>query len=684
VGLVAARAEPINLDHAPLHKAFKLLPDIGEESFNAFLGTPILHQGKVLGVLVVQQRESRKFNEVEESFLVTIAAQLAGLIAHAKVVGAMAAENQAQEPRYDVHYQGVSSTNGLAIAKAVVIASNKDLDGIPERECADIELEISFFHSCLQQVRDDIKELKDKFKGRLASQELSLFDVYLQMLDDSVLGRDVVELIRSGLWAPSALSLVINQHVRKFQQMDDAYLRERAVDVKDLGLRLLAYLQALEPEQKEYNEPVILIAEELSPSMLSLVPREFLVGLVSQKGSKHSHVAILARSMGIPMILGVTGLPLRKLDRSLLIVDAYQSQVIVNVSDVLLQRYRQALEEESLSNRGLQQFKNLAAETLDKKRIALHVNTALMVDIIHAIDQGAEGVGLYRSEMAFLMGERFPSEEEQRAVYQDQLKLFHPKPVIMRTLDIGGDKSLPYFPISEENPALGWRGIRISLDHPEIFMVQIRAMLKANMGFGNLRILLPMISQVSEFDAAYALIRRAYVELLSEGFELELPKVGVMIEVPSCIYQLQDLQHRADFLSVGSNDLSQYLLAVDRNNPNVAKLYSHYHPAVLRACYDIAQKAKALDMPLSICGELAGEPMAAVLLLAMGYETLSMAAYNLLKVKSLLRFIDSATAEKLLQVVLTLDNAHDIEDYLYRNLADVGVYPLNKPNFTRH
>jgi phosphotransferase system enzyme I (PtsP) len=193
-----------------------------------------------------------------------------------------------------------------------------------------------------------------------------------------------------------------------------------------------------------------------------------------------------------------------------------------------------------------------------------------------------------------------------------------------------------------------------------------------------------MISQVSEFDAAYALIRRAYVELLSEGFELELPKVGVMIEVPSCIYQLQDLQHRADFLSVGSNDLSQYLLAVDRNNPNVAKLYSHYHPAVLRACYDIAQKAKALDMPLSICGELAGEPMAAVLLLAMGYETLSMAAYNLLKVKSLLRFIDSATAEKLLQVVLTLDNAHDIEDYLYRNLADVGVYPLNKPNFTRH
>jgi phosphotransferase system enzyme I (PtsP) len=421
------------------------------------------------------------------------------------------------------------------------------------------------------------------------------------------------------------------------------------------------------------------MADELTPSMLADVPRDCLAGLVSVNGSKHSHVAILARSMDIPMILGVAGLPLQKLDGTVVIVDAYQAQLIAFVSDVLRQRYQNAFEEERLSNKGLEQIKDLPAETTDGKSIDLFVNTALMLDIVHAVEQGAGGVGLYRSEIPFLMSDRFPSEEEQRAIYQDQLKLFHPKPVVMRTLDIGGDKALSYFPIEEENPALGCRGIRVTLDHPEIFLVQIRAMLKANIGFGNLKILLPMISSMTEFDRAFELINRAFLELQRDGFDVLMPEVGVMIEVPSSIYQLPDLKHRADFLSVGSNDLTQYLLAVDRNNPNVSKLYNHYHPAVLRACYDIALQANSLGMPVSICGELAGEPMAAVLLMAMGFNSLSMSANNLLKVKALIRFVSAKQAEQILLAVLKLDNSQDIEDYLYRNLSDVGISPIQKP-----
>lgn len=676
VGLVASREEPINLDNAQQHKAFKLLPDIGEESFNSFLGTPIMHQGKVLGVLVVQQQQSRKFNELEESFLVTVAAQLAGLIAHAQVTGALFTEHEKTKLKHDVHYQGISGSNGLAIAKAKLIYETANLHDVPERLCDDIEQEVSVFHECVSQVRDDINVLKDSLKSQLSPQEVALFDVYLQMLDDAVLGKDIVAKIKEGFWAPYAVSSVVLNLVQKFQQMDDDYLRERASDVRDLGQRMLAYLQEEGQQKQEYNEPIILIGDELTASMLGEVPAEYLVGLVAVKGSNHSHVAILARSMGVPTLLGVSGLPVQKLDGSTMIVDAYQSQVIVNASEAMQQHYQNALKEEQLSNKGLEQFKNLEPKTLDGDTVNLFVNTGLMTDIIQATERGAQGVGLYRSEIPFLMYERFPSEQEQLEVYREQLKIFHPKPVTMRTLDIGGDKALSYFPISEENPALGWRGIRIMLDHPEIFMVQIRAMLRANKGLGNLKILLPMISNVREFDEAFGMIERAHQELSSEDAEINMPEVGIMVEVPSIIYLLPALKSRVSFLSVGSNDLTQYLLAVDRNNTHVSKLYNFYHPAVLKACAQIAKEAEQLDIPLSICGEMAGEPMIAVLLMAMGYQNLSMSANQLLKVKALIRFVTMQQCQKLLQTALNLDNAYDIEDYLFRNLDGVSIAPL--------
>jgi phosphotransferase system enzyme I (PtsP) len=312
--------------------------------------------------------------------------------------------------------------------------------------------------------------------------------------------------------------------------------------------------------------------------------------------------------------------------------------------------------------------------------VPVWVNTGLMADVARSLDRGAEGVGLYRTEVPFLLRERFPSEEEQRAIYREQLEAFAPMPVTMRTLDIGGDKSLPYFPIEEDNPFLGWRGIRITLDHPELFLVQVRAMMKANAGLNNLRIMLPMISSVPELEEALELLYRAHDELVEElGFELELPKVGVMVEVPAAVYQARELARRVDFLSVGSNDLTQYLLAVDRNNARVADLYHAFHPAVLRALKSVVEDGHAENKTVGICGELAGDPGAAILLIAMGYDVLSMNATNLPKVKAVIRNISYQQAGEILEEAMSLDSSRHVEEMLEDKLNQAGVKRILRP-----
>jgi phosphotransferase system, enzyme I, PtsP len=328
---------------------------------------------------------------------------------------------------------------------------------------------------------------------------------------------------------------------------------------------------------------------------------------------------------------------------------------------------------------GLEQLKDLPCVTLDQHRIALWVNTGLMADAVLSLERGAEGVGLYRTEVPFMLRDRFPSEEEQRQVYREQLEAFFPHPVTMRTLDIGGDKSLPYFPITEDNPFLGWRGIRITLDHPEIFLAQVRAMLKASEGLNNLRILLPMISSIPELEVAQMLIFRAFDELIEEGYGLQRPGIGVMVEVPSAVYQARELAARVDFLSVGSNDLTQYLLAVDRNNARVADLYHSLHPAVLRALYTVVKEGHSQGVPVGICGELAGDPAAAMLMVAMGFDVLSMNATNLLKVKSVIRSITLTRAQQLLDEVIVLPDTESINRAIERTFDECGLNRLLKP-----
>lgn len=669
VGLVALREEPINLDEAESHPKYQYFPETGEEIYNSFLGVPIIHQRKVLGVLVVQQKSKRRFDEGEEAFLVTMSAQLSGVIAHAEATGGLTAIGQRSEARF----LGVAGAPGVAIGQCVIVSPLADLNAVPVQSVVDIDAELEFLSDSLEAVKRDITKLTKQLESHLNKEERVLFDAYIGLLDDASVGGEVAEKIRSGFSAQYAWSQVILQHVAVFSRMEDAYLRERASDVRDLGSRVLAYLQQSSQDEKNYPPATILVGEELTASNLGEVPVERLAGIVSLRGSSNSHIAILARSLGIPTVMGAVDLPFTHLEGHELVVDGYRGAVYSDPSDRVRSHYEEILNEDKQLVASLESIKDLPCETVDKHRIELWVNTGLVADALLSIERGAEGVGLYRTEIPFMLRDRFPSEEEQRIVYREQLSAFAPRPVTMRTLDIGGDKALPYFPITEDNPFLGWRGIRVTLDHPEIFLGQVRAMLKASEGLDNLRIMLPMISNVPELEVALMLIYRAYDELLEEQYKVKMPKVGVMIEVPAAVYQVAEFAQRVDFLSVGSNDLTQYLLAVDRNNPRVADLYHSLHPAVLKALHSIAKDAQLSNTPISICGELAGDPAAALLLVGMGYDVLSMNATNLLKVKSVIRAVSAEQIEHLLSDVIGLSDADSVNRRLEEAFRHAGL-----------
>jgi phosphotransferase system, enzyme I, PtsP len=673
IGLVGEKEEPLNLDDATKHPRFLHVADIKEETYKAFLGTPIIYHRQVLGVLIVQQPEPRRYDESEEAFLVTLAAQLAAIIAHAEATGAIPNQVETTSSACEATYSGIPGAPGVAVGTGVVMFPLLDLDAIPDREPEDIENEIYLLESALASAREDMRVLAERLYPNLPEEERALFEAYQRILDNANLGAEITAEIRLGNWAQGALRSVIEKHVKRMASLDDEYLRERATDIKDLGHRVLEYLQENNRSLPQFSEKTILIGEELTAANLAEVPEEYLAGVISGKGSSSSHVAILARAMGVPTVMGVSEMPISDLQEKEIIVDGYYGQVYVTPSADLRQEFEHLAQEEEQLDESLKVLRDKPAETKDGHRVILMVNTGLGADVGLSLAAGAEGVGLYRTEIPFLMRDRFPSGEEQRVIYRQLLSSFSPRPVTMRTLDIGGDKALPYFPVKEDNPFLGWRGIRISLDHPDIFLVQVRAMMRASVGYTNLRIMLPMICDVSEADEALRLLKKAYADVRAEGLDIEMPEVGVMIEVPSAVYQARSLAKRVDFLSVGTNDLTQYILAVDRNNSRVANLYDALHPAVLRALIQVVEGGHQEGKHVSICGEMAGDPAAVVLLLAMGFDSLSMSAASISRMKWVIRQFTQKKAAKLLQDVLGMESAVMIRCHMELALERAGL-----------
>ena len=680
VGTVGSRGELVNLDDAPNHPAFRFLRETGEEIFQSFLGVPIVHQREILGVLVVQQTTQRKFSDDEEALLVTVAAQISALIAHAKVSGRLQLSHTDGEKPFDVHFQGVAGVSGVTTGTAFVRQPPAILRRDKDAKTDDPKRELEDFQSALSEVKAELRQISDTLSEHLERKETALFDTYLRMLEDHTLSGEVCQRIRSGETAPTALKYVVLDLVARFNAMDDAYLRERATDLLDLGRRILAKLLREQSESFEYPDDLILVAEDVTPVMLGEVATRSLRAIVSVKGSANSHVAILARSLGIPAVMGAVDLPLGEISGAHLIVDGWRGEVIVEPSEHVLSEYQRAIQDAAILEMDLEQVEPGTAVTSDGQHVYLMLNAGPFGELSKRERSWIDGVGLYRTEFIFLSRSRFPTEDEQEGEYRAELQSYSPMPVVMRTLDIGGDKSLPYFSIDEENPFLGWRGIRVTLDHPEIFLTQIRAMLKADSGLGNLRILLPMITTLEELRASKILIQRVVLELASEGYEVLAPQVGVMIEVPSAVYIAPELAKEADFLSVGSNDLTQYLLAVDRTNSRVADMFDGFHPAILRALEITSKAGTNAKIPVALCGEMAGDPLAAVLLVGLGFKELSMSSAALAQVKRALGAFSSKECQSLAQQALAMESGVEVLHIVGQAFIDKDLNLLVPPN----
>ena len=674
IGQVVEREELVNTDNCQTHKHYQPSDVLLDEQFYGFLAVPIIHQGDGIGVIVLYATAASFFDEDAEAFLTTLSAQVSEEIAQAIARGAIAQLTKGpKRKKREVVLFGLSGAEGVAIGKAVLIYPPADLDAVPDQETDDVDGDIALFKEALEAAREEINLLQVRARATLSIAESALFDAYLRILDSRSLMNEIEDDIKQGLWVQAALRHVINRHALRFESLNDDYLKERASDFRDLGRRILAHLQANKREEIEYPKQMILVSDEVTPTMLMEIPEGQLVGIISGSGSSNSHVAILARALGIPTIMGVTGTPITELSGCELIVDGYNGQVYLSPSATLKKEFRQIALEEKQFDDELLVLRDKPAVTVDGHQINLLVNTGLVSEGGLCFSVGAEGVGLYRTELAFMARDRFPTEDEQRTMYRQLLNTFSPKPVVMRTLDVGGDKPLPYFSIEEDNPFLGWRGIRVTLDHPELFLPQVRAMIAASEGLNNLSILLPMITSISEIEASQRLIQQAYDELISEGLDVEMPPVGIMIEVPAAVYQATEFAKRVDFVSIGTNDLIQYLLAVDRNNPRVANIYDCFHPAVIRALHQAVKGAHKAGKPISVCGELAADPIMAILLLGMGFDSLSMSARSLLRIKWAIRHVSFAKSEALVKEILKLDDSIEIRVHLEMALESAGL-----------
>jgi phosphotransferase system enzyme I (PtsP) len=675
VGLVAERGEPVNLSDAASHPRFKLFFGTGEERFRSFLGIPILHHRRLLGVLVVQQTQERCFDEDNVAFLITLTAQLAASIHSAEITGELAS-NKTRLNKKDILIDGVAGAPGVAVGTAVVLFPEADLEAVPDRSPGAVPEEVRSFRAAVNQVQQEIVDLKQQMGRLLPAEDGVLFDAYILMLaSDSLVGA-TVRRIEEGNWAPGALRATIQEHSHGFDAMEDHYLRERAGDIRDIGQRILARLLSTKPLQAQIRQGTILVGKDISATQLAEIPLEQLAGLVCATGSISSHVAILARALGVPTVMGAADLPVGQMDGHELIVDGYQGRVYLQPSDGVRVEFLQLAREEQELSEGLLGEAMQPATTKDGLTLPIYVNSGLDSDLMPSQQTLVDGVGLYRTEWPFMVRERFPGEVEQAEIYSSILQAFPHQPVTLRTLDVGGDKSLSYFPIEEDNPFLGYRGIRISLDHPEIFMTQLRAMLRASVKTQNLHVLFPMISCMRELNESLDLLQRARIELLDEGLDVPNPKTGVMIEVPSAVYLAEKLAERVDFLSIGTNDLIQYLLAVDRNNARVADLYDENHPAVLYALKMTVEGGHKAGKPVSICGEMASNAPSVLLLLGVGVDSLSVSMASLPSIKWVIRSFTRVRAQELFKRAMEIQEPSAIRRMLDKSLVDAGLGAL--------
>jgi len=671
VGLIAAQARPVALADAQSHPNFAYFPETGEEVYQSLMGVPIMRGGRVLGVLVVQNRTQRNYNEEEVEALETVAMVLAEMLTGDRLLdgGPGAAGGGAAD--MPARLSGMVLNEGLAIGTAV---PHQRGIVITQVVAEDPEAELRRLDNSLGEMRDALDVMLARSDVARDGEHREVLETYRMFADDRGWMRRMHDAVLGGLTAEAAVQKIQNETRARMAAIKDAYLRARLADLDDLGNRLLHHLLGLEEKRdEELPADMVLVASDLGPAELLDYDQSRLRAVVLEHGAPTSHVAIVARALQIPMIGRCTGIgtELREGDR--VIVDGETGQVLLRPSESVLAGFTESMAAKERQRAAFRAVRELPSVSRDGQVIPLLINAGLMIDLPHLQDGGAEGIGLYRTEVPFMIRDSFPDVPTQTEIYGKILDAAGGKPVVFRTLDVGGDKVLPYWRGGDEaNPAMGWRAIRIGLDRPALLRRQLRALLHAAAG-RSLSVMFPMVSDVAEFEAAKALLQREIEREKAFGDRLPAEiRVGAMLEVPALALQLPQLLPRCDFLSLGTNDLVQFLYAADRGNPRLARRYDVLSPAVLTFLHQIAEQANTWGVPLTACGEMAGHPLEAMALIGCGIRRLSMAPQAVDQVKTMVRGLDVEPLQAFINQLLTLPD-HSIREQLRTFASDHDV-----------
>lgn len=683
-GLVLQQRSPVFVTRPSLHPRFKYFSESGEEIYQTFLGIPLIYQQELLGVLVVQTRTEDELGREQLELFQAIGSQISALVAYTGLLSSVAAprEETAGKGAADPVYsrlpreedkgiiRGLPAAAGFGWGRAHFLEGNLGFDSVSAHAVDDPEAEIRRLERSVDQARENMESLARSLPD-LAEGDRAIFQAQAGILEDPGFLGKIKEVIREGVNADYALKTVVGEYLQLLERAEDHYIRSRGKDVEDVGRMVLAYLlDAPAPSPEGVGEDGVIIASDVSPTELMEIKSRGLQALVLIRGGRTSHSVILARAFQIPTVIRAESILDVAREKDFLIVDGSSGMIFVNPSPEIAGEYERLREEQKALENELLPDAALPARTREGVEVTVGANISLLSDMELVRSYGADLVGLYRSEFPFLARNGFPTEEEQYRLYLSLAEQAEGRIVTIRTLDVGGDKFLPYLDAPpEDNPALGWRAIRISLEMEEVFRQQLRAILRAS-NHGPIRILFPMITAVSEIRRIKQVMDEEMQRLERKVEALkQRPELGIMLEVPGTVKILDKLFPWIDFVSIGTNDLIQYTLAVDRNNPQVEPLSSPFHPSVVRLLQEIYQECAAADVPVNICGEAASNPAFTYMLLAMGYRSVSVNPAAVPVIKDAVRRVSVSGAARELQLVQDMEEAQQIRDYLQSRLS---------------
>ncbi|KAF0221572.1 MAG: phosphotransferase system enzyme I [Geobacteraceae bacterium] len=700
-GLVIEQKGVVAIENAPNHPRYKYFRETKEEKFQSFLGIPLFERKTPVGVIVVQTREPRVFTGEEVSSLATIAYQISSIVINAKLLDSIrikeeeraffehelkkikahgftredqAAGGKKKGGKQQLMLAGSAASPGFCWGKVYILNQRVNRNGSGLEKVMPRPEERKRFLIALEKAKIHTLYMEKRVAQLLSKEDAAIFHTHLMIMEDRGFISRVLDLIDKDYGAPRAVKEAVDYYLGAFSQMEDPYLRERSADMEDIGRRIIDCLEGNDPSRVRLREKRIIVASDVLPSDMATLDHEKVVGIITERGDVNSHAAIMARSLGIPAVLGLAGLLKNIGLRNEVIIDGNSGHIYINPDDRIKVEYERLQRDHSSKQRELDGLRDLPAVTTDGARVFLRANIGLLSDIRVALANGAEGVGLYRTEFPYMARKSFPDRNEQCGLYRKILEGFNRLPVNIRTLDIGGDKGLPYFAYpKEDNPFMGWRSIRVSLEREDIFREQLAGVLMAS-PHGKASLMFPMVSSVDEILAIKRILAEVKEELKRDGkpFDPAIP-FGIMVEIPAAVQTADILIKEVDYFSIGTNDLIQYTLAADRNNPKVKKYYDPYHPAVLHSIKRVADVGIQSGKKVSLCGEMAAEPINALLLLGMGISDFSLSAPYIPIIKQAIRKISLSTCREIAAHVLSLESAGAVKEYLGKIKMELGL-----------